>query len=146
MEQLLNVYRKTEMVRSYTTQSVDVCEKCFSFVFPSLECDVKSDKLEDNSGSTSVIVGVVCSLLFLAIGVLLGAVCLCFILRGRGKLSGSAPSSSTPPAVTYEEVGVAREVNKRSQDIQLASNEAYGPVQSRDIQTTQNTAYGQVQL
>ena len=67
------------------------------------------------------------------------------ILRGRGKLCGSAPSSSTPPAVTYEEVGVAREV-KRSQDIKLTSNEAYGPVQSRDIQTTQNTAYGQVQL
>ena len=110
-----------------------------------LECDVESDKLEDNSGPTSVIVGVVCSLLFIAVGALLGAVGLYLILRGRGKLSGSAPSSSTPPAVTYEEVGVAREV-KRSQDIQLTSNEAYGPVQSRDIQTSQNTAYGQVQL
>ena len=132
------------MVHSYTTQSVDVCERCFSFVFPSLECDV--DKLEENCGLTSVIVGVVCSLLFLAIGVLLGAVGLYLILRGRGKLSGSAPSSSTPPAVTYEEVDMAREVNKTSQDIQLTSNEAYGPVQSRDIQTTQNTAYGQVQL
>ena len=102
-------------------------------------------KVEDNSGSTSVIVGVVCSLLFLTVGVLLGAVGLYLILRGRGKLSGPTPSSSAPPAVTYEEVGVAREV-KRSQDIQLTSNEAYGPVQSRDIQTTQNTAYGQVQL
>ena len=84
-------------------------------------------RVEENCGLTSVIVGVVCSLLFLAIGVLLGAVGLYLILRGRGKLSGSAPSSSTPPAVTYEEVGVAREV-KRSQDIQLTSNEAYGPV------------------
>ena len=118
---------------------------CVKDVFPSLECDVECDKVEDNSGLTSVIVGVVCSLLFLAIGVLLGAVGLYLILRGRGKLSGSAFSSSAPPAVTYEEVGVAREV-KRSQDIQLTSNEAYGPVQSRDIQTTQNTAYGQVQL
>ena len=117
---------------------------CVKDGFPSLECDVECDKLEDNSGLTSVIVGVVCSLLFLTIGVLLGAVGLYLILRGRGKLSGSTPSS-TPPAVTYEEVGVAREV-KRSQDIQLTSNEAYGPVQSRDIQTTQNTAYGQVQL
>ena len=111
-------------------------------VFPSI---VRSNKLEDNSGLTSVIVGVVCSLIFLAIGVLLGAVGLYLVLRGRGKMSGSAPSSSSPPAVTYEEVGVAREV-KRSQDIQLTSNQAYGPVQSRDIQTTQNTAYGQVQL
>ena len=118
---------------------------CVKDVFPSLECDVECDKLEENCGLTSVIVGVVCSLLFLTVGVLLGAVGLYLILRGRGKLSGSTPSSSTPPAVTYEEVGVAREV-KRSQDIQLTSNEAYGPVQSRDIQTTQNTAYGQVQL
>ena len=75
-------------------------------------------RVEKNSGPTSVIVGVVCSLLFLAIGALLGAVGLYFILKGRGKLSGSTPSSSAPPAVTYEEVGVAREV-KRSQDIQL---------------------------
>ena len=102
-------------------------------------------RVEDNCGLTSVIVGVVCSLLFLAIGVLLGAVGLYLILRGRGKLSGSTPSSSASQAVTYEEVGVAREV-KRSQDIQLTSNEAYGPVQRRDIQITQNTAYGQVQL
>ena len=118
---------------------------CVKDVFPSIECDVECDKLKDNSGLTSVIVGVVCCVVFLTVGVLLGAVGLYLILKGRGKLSGSAPSSSTPQAVTYEEVGVAREV-KRSQDIQLTSNEAYGPVQSRDIQTTQNTAYGQVQL
>ena len=101
---------------------------CVKDGFPSLECDVECDKLEDNSGLTSVIVGVVCSLLFLTVGALLGAVGIYLILKGRGKLSGSTPSS-TPPAVTYEEVGVAREV-KRSQDIQLTSNEAYGPVQS----------------
>ena len=108
-------------------------------------CDVECNKDEENCGLTSVIVGVVCSLLFITVGVLMGAVGVYLILRGRDKMSGSTPSSSTPPAVTYEEVGVAREV-KRSQDIQLTSNEAYGPVQSRDIQTTQNTAYGQVQL
>ena len=108
-------------------------------------CDVECDKVEENSGPTSVIVGVVSSLLFLTVGVLLGAVGLYLILRGRGKLSGSAHSSSTPPTGTYEEVGVVREV-KRSQDIQLTSNEAYGPVQTRDIQTIQNTAYGQIQL
>ena len=42
----------------------------------------------------------------------------------------------------YEEV---REV-KRSQDIQLTSNEAYGPILRENIQTTPNTAYGQVHL
>ena len=55
------------------------------------------------------------------------------------------PPSSTQPPVTYEEVGVAREV-KRSQDIQLTSNEAYGPILKDNIQTSPNTAYGQVQL
>ena len=54
------------------------------------------------------------------------------------------PLSSIQPPVTYEEVGVAREV-KSSQDIQLASNEAYGPVKD-NIPTSRNTAYGQVQL
>ena len=48
--------------------------------------------------------------------------------------------SHTP--ATYEEV---REV-KRSQDIQLTSNEAYGPILRENIQTTPNTAYGQVHL
>ena len=55
------------------------------------------------------------------------------------------PPSSTQPPVTYEEVGVAREV-KRSQDIQLTSNEAYGPILKDNIQTLPNTAYGQVHL
>ena len=54
-------------------------------------------------------------------------------------------SSMLPPPVTYEEVGVAREV-KSSQDIQLTSNEAYGPTLQDNIPTSHNTAYGQVQL
>ena len=49
------------------------------------------------------------------------------------------PSHTPAP---YEEV---REV-KRSQDIQLTSNEAYGPILRENIQTTPNTAYGQVHL
>ena len=65
---------------------------CVKDVFPSIECDVECDKLEDNSGLTSV-VGVVCSLLFLTVGVLLGAVGLYLILRGRGPLL-LLPSSS----------------------------------------------------
>ena len=55
------------------------------------------------------------------------------------------PLSSIQPPVTYEVVGVAREV-KSSQDIQLTSNEAYGPIHKDNIPTSHNTAYGQVQL
>ena len=55
------------------------------------------------------------------------------------------PLSSIQPPVTYEVVGVAREV-KSSQDIQLTSNEAYGPINKDNIPTSHNTAYGQVHL
>ena len=55
------------------------------------------------------------------------------------------PQPSIQPPVTYEVVGVAREV-KSSQDIQLTSNEAYGPINKDNIPTAHNTAYGQVHL
>ena len=55
------------------------------------------------------------------------------------------PLSSIQPPVAYEEVGVATEV-KSSQDIQLTSNEAYGPIHKDNIPTSHNTAYGQVHL
>ena len=99
------------------------------------------------SGTTAVIVGVVCSLIFLSAGVLLGVVTLYLILRVRGKLSGSTSLSSPPPppAVTYEEVGMSGEV-KSTHNIQLKSNEAYGPIHKDNIHTSPNTAYGQVQL
>ena len=94
-----------------------------------------------------IVVGVVCSVVFLTIGVLLGVVGLYLIQRVRGRFSG--PSSLSPPPlpppVTYEEVVVAREV-KSSQDIQLTSNEAYGPTLQDNIPISHNTAYGQVQL
>ena len=72
----------------------------------------------------------VCSVVFsTVIGVLLGVVGLYLIQRVRGRLSGPSFPSPPPlhPPVTYEEVGVAREV-KSSQDIQLTSNEAYGHI------------------
>ena len=50
-----------------------------------------------------------------------------------------------PPPATYEDVGMAGEVDK-SHDIQLTSNEAYGPLHKTNILTTPNAAYGQVQL
>ena len=88
-----------------------------------------------------------CSVVFLTIGVVLGVVGVYLIQRVRGRLSG--PTSSSPPPlplpVTYEDVGVAKEV-KSPQDIQLTSNEAYGPVHKDNIPNSHNTAYGQVQL
>ena len=101
---------------------------------------------ENGSGSTTVIVvGVVCSLTFLTIGVLLGAVGVYLTLRVRGRLSDSHTSPSPPPpTVTHEEVGVAPEV-KSSQSIQLKSNDTYCLAQSQ-IHTTGKTAYGQDQL
>ena len=109
------------------------------------ECIVSPEK--DGSQTTAVVASIVCSLVFLTIGVLLGVVGVYLIQRVRGRSSG--PTSFSPPPlplpVTYEEVGVAREV-KSSQDIQLTSNEAYGPVHKDNIPTSHNTAYGQVQL
>ena len=109
-----------------------------------IECKPSPEK--DDSQTTAVVASIVCSLVFLTIGVLLGVVGLYLIQRVRGRLSG--PTSSPPPLpppVTYEEVGVAREV-KGSQDIQLTSNEAYGPIHKDNVPTSHNTAYGQVQL
>ena len=98
------------------------------------------------SGTTAtVIVGITCSLVFLSTGLLLGVVSIYLIQRAQGRLSDPTTGPSPlplPPAATYEEVGVAGEV-KRSHDIQLTSNEAYGHL---NIPTSPNTAYGQVQL
>ena len=93
-----------------------------------------------------VIVGIMCSLVFLSTGLLLGVVSIYLILRARGRLSGPITGTSPlplPPAATYEEVGVAGEV-KRSHDIQLTSNEVYGHLNKNNIPTSPNTAYGQV--
>ena len=110
------------------------------------EYETESGIMEDHEAAV-VIVGVVCSAVFLTIGVLLGVVGLYLIQRVRDRLS--APTSYSPPphppSVTYEEVDVAREV-KSSQDIHLTSNEAYGPVHKDNIPTSHNTAYAQVQL
>ena len=80
-------------------------------------CDVNSDCTTDVAVSS-----VVYSLTFLTIGVLLGAVGVYLTLRIRGRFS-----RHTSTAVMHEEVGVATGV-KKSQDIQLTANEAYGPL------------------
>ena len=104
-----------------------------------------STQLNSSCGSTSVIVGVVCSLVYLIIGVLLGVVSVYLIQRVRGRLSGPTSPSPPPlpPPATYEEVGVASE---KSHDIRLTSNESYAPLHKDNIHTSHNTAYGQVQL
>ena len=93
-----------------------------SFPFFSV-CNACSD-----STSTAVIVGVVCSLMFLSAGVLLGVVTVYLILRARGKLSGPTSLSPPPlpPSVNYEEVDA--------------------PLHKDNIHTSPNTAYGQVGL
>ena len=104
----------------------------------------ESENESDFSGFTTVIVvGVVCSLTFLTIGVLLGAVGVYLTLRVRGRLSATSHTSPspTPSTIVYEQVPEVMS----SQSIQLKSNDAYCPVQSQ-IQTTENAAYGQVQL
>ena len=92
-------------------------------------CDVNSDCTTDVAVSS-----VVCSVTFLTIGILLGAVGVYLTLRMRGR-----SSSHTSTAVMYEEVGVATGV-KRSQDIQLTANEAYGPLHMN------RPAHGKMQL
>ena len=143
MEPHLNVWRQTEKVRSSLISTHTVPEDILSHS----ECraeDCVPSPVKDTSGTTTVVVAsVVCSLVFLSVGVLLGGVGLYLILRVRGRSSG--PTPSPPPPVTYEEVGVARKV-KRSQDFQLTSNEAYGPIQKDNIHTSPNTAYQQVHL
>ena len=90
--------------------------------------------------NAAVIVGVVCSLVFLIVGVLLGVVSVYLLQRVRGRLSGPTSPSSPPlpPPATYEEVGVTGE---RSHDIQLTSNESYSVLQKNPIPTSPNTAY-----
>ena len=107
------------------SQLLGTCPKDTSGSF----CDVNSDCTTDVAVSS-----VVCSLTFLTIGVLLGAVGVYLTLRVRGR-----SSSNTSTAVMYEEVGVVTGV-KGLQDIQLTANEAYGPLHMN------RHAYGQGKL
>ena len=81
----------------------------------------------------------VCSLVFLSVGILLGAAGVHLIQRARGKLS-KLPSPSPPPVpqeVTYEVVDVPQKTQLNDKDVYALSE---------NIPTSPNTAYGQVQL
>ena len=97
--------------------NIETCPKGTSDSSSDLSCNINSDCTTEAAVSS-----VVCSITFLTIGVLLGAVGVYLTLRVRGR-----PSGQSPTAVMYEEVGVATRV-KGSQDIQLTANEAYGPL------------------
>ena len=94
------------------------------------------------SSSATVITGVVCSLAFLSVGVLLGVVGLHLVQRARGMLSKSPPPSlpPVPQEVTYEMVDVLSSTQKT----QFNAKDVYAS--SENIPTSPNTAYGQVQL
>ena len=102
--------------------------------------------------TTALTVGIVCSVLFLIAGVVLGVVSV--YIKNGVKKKNSCPTSPSPPPLpppaTYEEVSVAGE---KSHDIQLTSNESYAHIQSqqrnipssqKNIETSLNTAYGVV--
>ena len=82
----------------------------------------------NNTIVTAAIASVVCSLIVLCVGVLLGAVGLYLIQRVKGRLccSSSSPSLAPPPTqqVVYEDLDAVRHV-ETFQKIQLTFNEAY---------------------
>ena len=101
-----------------------------------------SESGSDSCSESTTIVGVVCSLVFLSVGILLGVVGLYLIQRARGKLS--KPSSPSPPPVPQEVTYEVVDVPSGTQKTQLNDKNAYAL--SENIPTSPNTAYGQVQL
>ena len=73
------------------------------------------------------------------------SIIICILYNYRTKSRRCCKKQRATPAIAYEEVGVAGEVEK-SHDIQLTSNEAYGPLGKDSIPTSRNAAYGQVRL
>ena len=122
-----------------------------NFVLSLIGIPTNSNSKDSGLTTTVIMIGVVCSLLFLIVGVVLGVVSVCLILRVRGRLLVDSrptipfPSPLPLPAIN-EEVDVTGET---SHDIQLTSNESYTSIrnlQKKKIQTLPNAAYGQVQM
>ena len=88
--------------------------------------------------TTTVTVCIVCSLVFLTVGIVVGVVSVHIKNGLKKKLPTSSSPPPLPPPVTYEEVGVASE---RSHDIQLTSNESYSVLQNNPTPTPPNTVF-----
>ena len=69
---------------------------CSKYVYLKLPIILPADS-EDISTVAAIVIGVVCSVVFLILGLLLGVVGLYLIQRVRGKSSGSTTSSSSCP-------------------------------------------------
>ena len=69
---------------------------------------------------------------------------ICTLHTGNTVNSERKSQSPAQLSVDYEEVDVIRDV-KTTQDIQLMSNEAYGPVKLT-VPTSPNVAYGQLNV
>ena len=72
------------------------------------------------------IVGGVCSIVFITMGVILGVLCLYITLRMRGRLSDSTPPSLPPTAQEDDVYDDLRVVNNNYYSLKLASNKACG--------------------
>ena len=83
-----------------------------------------SDK--ENNWTIVAIVGGVCSIVFITVGVILGVMCLYIALRMRGRLSGPTPPSPPPTAQEediYDDVKPVKSCENNS--LKLASKTAY---------------------
>jgi len=88
---------------------------------------------------------VLCAVISLTVGALLGALLHHLITRAQGMPLTPPPS----PVATYEDVDVSTARGGASrhseQNVELKFNEAYAPVEKR-IVTSHNQAYGQISL
>ena len=90
-----------------------------------------------STAAVVAITGVLCAVISLTVGALLGALLHHLITRAQGK----PPTPSPPPVATYEDVDVSTARGGASghseQSIELKSNEAYGPVEKRIVTSHQ---------
>ena len=89
-----------------------------------MNCDALSSR------SQVIMTAIICSLLFLLLGMFLGGLLIyCFMrLKGNLKVTSHSPAPPTASApVIYEEVSPDSHTGRKN-DIKLSENVAYGPV------------------
>ena len=100
---------------------------------------------EFSTASVAVIVGVPSIVISFFAGALLGALLHhCCIIRMHNK--PQSLSQTQNHRATYENVEDIASKRKAIAEIEMKSNEAYGPVRQKQISTKANKAYGHVQL